>query len=97
MKQQPLTTAKRNAAKETTPDYLRMSLKPAMGDSIEVMEVYYRERIQSFNTMLEHLNVLEDAPEIEFLCREIIEGRTMLVRLAGKKNYSACCRSKKVC
>jgi len=53
------------------------------------MELYYRERIQSFNTMLEHLNVLEDAPEIEFLCREIIEGRSMLVKLATRKNYSA--------
>jgi hypothetical protein len=89
MRQQPPSTSKRSAAKTTTPDYLRTLLKPAMGDSIEVMEVYYRERIQSFTTMLEHLNVLEDAPEIEFLCREIIEGRFMLVKLAGKKSYSA--------
>ena len=89
MKQQPSAAAKRSAAKTTTPAYLRTLLKPVMGDSIEVMEVYYRERIQSFILMLEHLNVLEDAPEIEFLCREIIEGRTMLVKLAGKKNYSA--------
>jgi hypothetical protein len=90
MRQQPPPpTTKRNAAKATTPAYLRTQLKPVMGDSIEVMEVYYRERIQSFNSMLEHLNVLEDAPEIEFLCREIIECRTMLVKLAGKKKYSA--------
>jgi len=85
---QPSTT-KRNPGKEATPAYLRTSLKPVLGDSIEVMELYYRERIQSFNTMLEHLNVLEDAPEIEFLCREIIEGRAMLVKLATRKNYSA--------
>lgn len=71
------------------PDYLRTQVKPVMGDSIEVMEMYYRERIQSFYKMLEHLNVLEDAPEIEFLCREIIEGRTMLVKLAGRKQYPA--------
>ncbi len=89
MRQQLPSTSKRNAAKTTSPDYLRTLLKPVMGDSIEVMEVYYRERIQSFTTMLDHLNVLEDAPEIEFLCREIIEGRMMLVKLAGKKNYSA--------
>jgi hypothetical protein len=89
MRQHPSTTSKKSAAKTATPAYLRMSLKPVMGDSIEVMEVYYRERIQSFTTMLEHLNVLEDAPEIEFLCREIIESRTMLVKLAGKKKYSA--------
>lgn len=89
MRQQPSTPAKKCATKADTPDYLRMSLKPAMGDSVEVMEVYYRERIQSFTRMLEDLNVLEDAPEIEFLCREIIEGRSMLVKLAGKKKYSA--------
>ena len=89
MRQQPSTTSKRSASKPTTPVYLRTSIKPVLGDSIEVMEVYYRERIQSFNSMLEHLNVLEDAPEIEFLCREIIEGRNMLVKLAAKKKYSA--------
>src|SRR5471030_964668 len=89
MKQQPSAATKRSAAKSTTPDYLRTLLKPVMGDSVEVMEVYYRERIQSFITMLEHLNVLEDAPEIEFLCREIIECRGALVKLAAKKKYSA--------
>ena len=89
MRQQPSTPSKRSPIKAETPSYLRASVKPLMGDSIEVMEVYYKERIQSFNTMLEHLNVLEDAPEIEFLCREIIEGRTILCNLAAKKNYSA--------
>ena len=89
MRQQSSTTTKRSPGKTVTPDYLRISLKPVMGDSIEVMEVYYRERIQSFNSMMEHLNVLDDAPEIEFLCREIIEGRAMLLKLAAKKKYSA--------
>ncbi|GAC1451590.1 MAG: hypothetical protein NVSMB7_14200 [Chitinophagaceae bacterium] len=89
MRQQLPPTSKRSASKPTTASYLRTSLKPVLGDSIEVMEAYYRERVQSFNSMLEHLNVLEDAPEIEFLCREIIECRTMLVKLAGKKKYSA--------
>jgi hypothetical protein len=89
MRQQSSTASKRSPGKTVTPAYLRTSLKPAMGDSLEVMEVYYRERIQSFNSMLEHLNVLDDAPEIEFLCREIIEGRDMLIKLAAKKNYSA--------
>lgn len=89
MRQQPLPASSRKSTeKAITPAYLRMQVKPVMGDSIEVMDMYYRERIQSFNTMLEHLNVLEDAPEIEFLCREIIECRTMLVKLVGKK-YSA--------
>ncbi len=89
MRHQSPAATRRNTAKTPTPDYLRMSSKPVMGDSVEVMELYYTERVQSFNTMLEHLNVLEDAPEIEFLCREIIEGRAMLLKLAGKKKYSA--------
>ena len=89
MRQQPPPATGKNHSKPVTPAYLRTSLKPAMGDSIEVMEIYYKERIQSFNCMLEHLNVLEDAPEIKFLCREIIEGRAMLIKLASRKKYSA--------
>ena len=89
MRQQPPASSKRNAVKTPIPAYLRTLVKPVLGDSIEVMEVYYQERAQSFNSMLEHLNVLEDAPEIEFLCREIIECRTMLVKLACQKKYSA--------
>ena len=90
MRQQTTTPAtKKCSAKMPTPSYLRTQVKPVLGDSIEVMEMYYRERIQSFYKMLEHLNVLEDAPEIEFLCREIIEGRTMLVKLARRKQYPA--------
>jgi len=90
MRQQSTTAPKRQSqAPPTTPAYLRMTIKPAMGDSVEVMELYYQERIQSFSEMLEQLNVLEDAPEIEFLCREIIEGRTMLTRLSVQKSHSA--------
>ena len=90
MRQQTTSpAAKKNSPKMPTPSYLRTQVKPVLGDSIEVMEMYYRERIQSFYKMLEHLNVLEDAPEIEFLCREIIEGRTMLVKLARRKQYPA--------
>ena len=89
MRQHPTTAPKKSSAKAATPAYLRASVKPVMGDSIEVMELYYRERIQSFQCMLEHLNVLEDAPEIEFLCREIIEARGIIVKLATRKKYPA--------
>lgn len=89
MRQQPAPATRKHQTKEPVPDYLRMLSKPAMGDSTEVMELYYRERIQSFTKMLEHLNVLEDAPEIEFLCREIVECRTMLVKLAVQKKLTA--------
>lgn len=71
------------------PAYLQMPVKPLLGDSIEVMQTYYRERIKCFQAMLEHLNVLEDAPEIEFICREIIEGRVKLGELAKRNSFSA--------
>jgi hypothetical protein len=64
-------------------------VKPVMADSLEVMEVYYKERIVSFRQMLDDLNILQDAPEIEFLCREIIEARGILAGIDMKKKYSA--------
>ncbi len=89
MRQQPATATQRISVKETTPDYLRTLVKPVLADSVEVKELYYKERIQSFKSMLDHLNLLEDASEIEFLCREIVEGRAILIKLAAQKRYSA--------
>lgn len=71
------------------PSYLQMPAKPLLGDSIEVLQTYYRERIKCFHAMLEHLNVLQDAPEIEFICREIIEGRQKLGELAKKNSFTS--------
>ena len=79
----------RKQAQQALPAYLRMPVKPLLGDSIEVMQTYYQERIKCFHAMLDHLNVLEDAPEIEFICREIIEGRQKLAELAKRGSFSA--------
>ncbi len=76
-------------AKADTPSYLRPLTKPVLGDSVEVVEIYYRERILSFTAMMEQLNVLEDAPEIEFLCRDIIECRQKIRQLRSPKDVSA--------
>lgn len=80
--------ARKNSQQEL-PSYLQMPAKPLLGDSIEVLQTYYRERIKCFHAMLEHLNVLQDAPEIEFICREIIEGRQKLGELAKKNSFTA--------
>lgn len=90
MRQQHPTTPKKTALQTNKPVSNASSFRPAvMADSLEVMDQYYRERIHSFNEMLEHLNILQDAPEIEFLCREIIEARQTIAKIAGKKNHPA--------
>jgi hypothetical protein len=63
--------------------------RPVMADSAEVQELYYTERVTTFSAMLDELNILQDAPEIEFLCREIIEAREMLRSIYNRKNYAA--------
>jgi len=68
--------------------YYRPNARPVLADSLEVQEGYYSERIHSFNEMLEQLNILQDAPEIEFLCKEIIEARGILNNIANKKNMA---------
>jgi hypothetical protein len=89
MRPQNPATSKKMTGKTGNPVFNSPSFSPVMADSLEVMEVYYRERIQSFNEMLDQLNILQDAPEIEFLCREIIEARATLAKIAVKKKYSA--------
>ncbi len=90
MRQQHSTTPRKTASQTGKPVSSPPSFRPAvMADSLEVMEQYYKERIQSFNEMLDHLNILQDAPEIEFLCREIIEARQTIAKIAGKKSYPA--------
>ncbi len=89
MRQELATTTKKSSIKTGTPSFTAPAVKPVMADSIEVMEVYYRERIATFKQMLEELNILQDAPEIEFLCREIIEARGILAGIEMKKRYTA--------
>ncbi len=66
-----------------------IAFKPLMADSLEVMELYYKERITAFNEMLQYLNILENSSEIDFLCREITAARKALNNIHLKKNYSA--------
>lgn len=89
MRQELPTTTKNIRTKTGKSSFTAPSVKPVMADSLEVMEIYYRDRIGAFRQMLDELNILQDAPEIEFLCREIIEARGILAGIEVKKNYSA--------
>jgi len=56
-----------------------------MGDSFEVMNNYYLERIQELEGRLKGLNLLEDAPQIVSLCHEIIRTRKGLRKLNANR------------
>jgi len=60
-----------------------------MGDSLEVMRGYYKERIQELEGKLTGLNLLEHAQQITALCHEVIRARKALQRLLARKTYMA--------
>ena len=47
----------------------RNSFTDIKADSFEVMECYYHGKIQVLEDSLTNLNLLDNAKEIEFLCR----------------------------
>lgn len=56
-------------------------------DSMEVLEVFYQEKLQLLKTGLEQLNVLENSREIAFLCREITGTKKALKEIFKKTKY----------
>jgi hypothetical protein len=56
-----------------------------MADSVEVMEYYYRGKIQELEQSLSHLNILENAREIASLCKDIIGIKEVLQTVIIKK------------
>jgi hypothetical protein len=89
MRQSASTKFKSRDTRENKTVSANGGFKPLMGDSLEVMSLYYEERIVAFSEMLQHLNILEDASEIEFLCREITAARKALNKIHLKKNFTA--------
>ncbi len=61
--------------------------KPILADSMEVVEDFYREKIQLLEKSLKNLNVLENSREIAFLCREITGTKKALQDIFRKKKY----------
>jgi hypothetical protein len=56
-----------------------------MADSAEVMEYYYRGKIQELEQSLSQLNLLENARQIATLCKEIIRTKEILQKIIIKK------------
>lgn len=63
----------------------RNAFTDIMADSFEVMECYYYGKIQVLEGSLTNLNLLDNAREIEFLCREISRTKDALRKISKKK------------
>lgn len=83
MRQQHSSNSKSNhvPSRETTLEAFQM----IMADSVEVMEYYYRGKIQELEQSLSQLNILENAREIASLCKEIISIKEVLQTVIIKK------------
>jgi hypothetical protein len=83
MRQQHSSISKSNpvSPKELAPESFQM----IMADSVEVMEYYYRGKIQELDQSLAKLNLLENAREIASLCKEIIRNKVILQKIIIKK------------
>ena len=83
MRQQHSSISKSNSVspKEIVPESLQM----IMADSVEVMEYYYRGKIQELEQSLSQLNLLDNAREIASLCKEIVRTKEILQKIIIKK------------
>lgn len=59
--------------------------QPVLADSFEVIEDFYREKLQVLEGSLTQLNILENSREIAFLCREISGTKKALLDVFRKK------------
>ena len=86
MRQQHSSTSKFNPVSPN--DLVPGSFQMIMADSVEVMEYYYRGKIQEMEQSLAQLNILEHAREIAGLCREIVRTKEVLQKIIIKKGGS---------
>ena len=82
MRQQHASVSKSNSVspKEIAPESFQI-----MADSVEVMEYYYRGKIQELEQSLSRLNLLDHAREIASLCKDIVRIREVLQKVIIKK------------
>lgn len=83
MRQQHSSISKSDSVSpnETTPN----QFQPIMADSAEVMEYYYKGKVQVLEQSLAQLNLLDNAREIAGLCKEIIRTKEVLQMIMIKK------------
>jgi len=68
-------------AKEEAPE----SFQTIMADSVEVMEYYYRGKIQELEQSMAQLTILDNAKEISSLCKEVVRTKEILQKVFIKK------------
>lgn len=56
-----------------------------MADSLEVMEYYYRGKIQVLEQSMSDLTLLDNAREISLICKEIIRTKEILRKVFLRK------------
>jgi hypothetical protein len=86
MRQQHSSTNKFNPVSPT--ELAPGSFQMVMADSVEVMEYYYRGKIQELEQALAKLNILEHAREIASLCKEVVRTKEVLQKIITKKGGS---------
>ncbi|MCS3801764.1 hypothetical protein [Niastella sp. OAS944] len=86
MRQQHSSTSKFNPV--SPKDLVPGSFQMIMADSVEVMEYYYRGKIQELEQSLAQLNILEHSREIASLCRDIVRTKEVLQKIIIKKGGS---------
>ena len=59
--------------------------QPIMADSVEVMEYFYKGKIQELEQSLSQLNLLDNAREIAGLCKEVVRIKEVLQKILTKK------------
>jgi sugar-specific transcriptional regulator TrmB len=86
MKQQHSSISKFNPV--SPKELVSESFQMILADSVEVMEYYYRGKIQELEQSLSQLNILEHAREIASLCKEIVRTKEVLHKIIIKKGGS---------
>ncbi|NML19628.1 hypothetical protein HHL16_02025 [Pseudoflavitalea sp. G-6-1-2] len=66
----------------------KQQISPILGDSLEVIEMYHREKAAVLEKSLQQLNLLENAREIAFICREVMIIREKISEILKRKFHA---------
>lgn len=68
------------------PEEMLIAFPEIMADSLEVMEYYYRGKIQVLEQSMADLTLLDNSREISLICKEIIRTKEILRKVFLKKS-----------
>ena len=66
----------------------KLQVSPILGDSLEAIEMYHREKAAVLEKSLQQLNLLENAREIAFICREVMVIREKISEILKRKYHA---------